>query len=222
MKIRACSAGMMVGRLDDAGAHADMYQQQDLQLTLHNAGQPGHWAERVYGNDQPPGIHPSAIPQAGDSLGLVPQHMQEGPAAGTQPPASSQHTGERLEPVLQRFEDVLQGLTSSADLRKQSEEGTAKDTQRLEERLGTIETQLDQLQGEPSHHAEISLLSIYFWANGPAFASHASGMPCNEPNSALQPEFHMSVLHAPGLKASPNDSVLVGTSQVMPVAISAI
>lgn len=164
MRMYACYAGMIVGLLDVASTHSDVDQQLHLQPTLTYAGQPGHGAERVHGNDQPPDIHPSAMPQAGDSLGLVPQRTEEGQAPNSQRPASSRHTDEWLEPVLQRCEKVLQGLTSNADQRQQSETGASKRMQRLEERMGSIETQLDQLQGDPkvSQCSHFSLLLIEF------------------------------------------------------------
>lgn len=149
----------MVVRLHDDGFHADGHQQLDLRSILPHAGQPGHWAQRVYGNKQPPGIQASAVLQAGNGLGLVGQLLEEEPATNAQHPASSQHAAEQSGPMLERFEDVLRGLTSNADLPHQSSSHTAEDTaegiQRLEERLGTIETQLDQLQGDPSREAHI-------------------------------------------------------------------
>lgn len=145
----------MVVRLHDDGFHADGLKQLDLRPILLHAGQPGHWAQRVHGNKKPTGIQSSAVLQAGNGLGLVGQPLEEEPATNAQHPASSQHAAEQSGPMLDRFEDVLRGLTSNADLPHQSSSHAAEGIQRLEERLGTIETQLNQLQGNPSHNAHI-------------------------------------------------------------------
>ena len=149
----------MSGRLDGDGTHADRHQQLDLRPSLPYVGPTGHGSERDCANDQPPGIQSAAVPQAGDGFGLGSHHhlSEESPAPDTLHPAA-RHVAEQVGPVLERFEDVLLGLMSNADLQQQLEAGAAQGINRLEERLGTIEAQLDQLPGNPSHH----MLPIFF------------------------------------------------------------